>query len=111
MVTDGVDDEINSSSCSKPLTGSRCQQPFNTSWCTTVKNRGIRIAVLYTEYLPLPTNAWYNTWISPFQSQIGPNMESCASPGLFFQVTTDGDITAAMQALFQQAVSTARLSE
>ncbi len=111
LVTDGVDDEINSSSCSKPLTGSRCQQPFNTAWCTTVKNRGIRIAVLYTEYLPLPTNAWYNSWISPFQSQIGPNMESCASPGLFFQVTTDGDITAAMQALFQQAVSTARLSE
>lgn len=111
LVTDGVDDEINSSSCSKTLTGSRCQQPFNTSWCATVKNRGIRIAVLYTEYLPLPTNAWYNSWIAPFQSQIGPNMESCASPGLFFQVTTDGDITAAMQALFQQAVSTARLSE
>lgn len=111
LVTDGVDDEINSSSCSQTLTGSRCQQPFNTSWCTTVKKRGIRIAVLYTEYLPLPTNAWYNSWIAPFQSQIGPNMESCASPGLFFQVTTDGDITAAMQALFQQAVSTARLSE
>jgi Flp pilus assembly protein TadG len=111
LVTDGVDDEINSSSCSQTLDGSRCQQPFNTAMCTTVKNRGIRIAVLYTEYLPLPTNAWYNSWISPFQSQIGPNMESCASPGLFFQVTTDGDITAAMQALFQQAVSTARLSE
>ena len=110
LVTDGVDDEMNSSSCSQTLDGTRCQQPFNTAMCTTVKNRGIRIAVLYTEYLPLPTNAWYNTWISPFQSQIGPNMQSCASPGLFFQVTTDGDITAAMQALFQQAVSTARLS-
>ena len=111
LVTDGVDDEINSSSCSQTLDGTRCQQPFNTAMCATVKNRGIRIAVLYTEYLPLPTNSWYNSWISPFQSQIGPNMESCASPGLFFQVTTDGDITAAMQALFQQAVSTARLSE
>ncbi len=111
LVTDGVDDETNSSSCSQTLDGSRCQQPFNTSWCTTVKNRGIRIAVLYTEYLPLPTNAWYNDWVAPFQSQIGPNMQSCASPGLFFQVTTDGDITAAMQTLFQQAVSTARLSQ
>jgi len=38
-------------------------------------------------------------------------MESCASPGLFFQVTTDGDITAAMQTLFQEAVSSARLSQ
>lgn len=111
LVTDGVDDEVNSSSCSQTLTGTRCQQPFNTAWCTTVKNRGIRIAVLYTEYLPLPTNAWYNSWIAPFQSQIATNMQNCASTGLFFQVTTDDDITAAMQALFEQAVSSARLSQ
>jgi Flp pilus assembly protein TadG len=110
IVSDGVDDEV-SSSCSQSLDGNRCQQPFNTSWCTTVKNRGIQIAVIYTDYLPLPTNAWYNDWIAPFQSQIGPNIESCASPGMFFSVTTDGDISAAMQALFQQAVATARLTK
>jgi hypothetical protein len=69
------------------------------------------IAVLYTAYLPLPTNSWYNSWISPFQSQISTNMQNCASPGLFFSVTTDGDITAAMQALFQQAIAAARLSQ
>jgi Flp pilus assembly protein TadG len=111
LVTDGVDDEVNSSSCSQSLDGTRCQQPFNTAMCTTIKNRGIRIAVLYTEYLPLPTNSWYNDWIAPFQSSIATNMQNCASSGLFFQVTTDGDITAAMQALFQQAVSSARLSQ
>jgi len=110
IVTDGVDDEV-SSSCSQTLDGNRCQQPFNTTWCTTVKNRGIQIAVLYTAYLPLPTNSWYNNWIAPFQSQISPNMESCASPGMFFSVTTDGDITAAMQTLFQQAVAAARLTQ
>jgi Flp pilus assembly protein TadG len=110
IVSDGVDDEV-SSSCSAQLDGNRCQQPFSTSWCTTVKNRGIQIAVVYTEYLPLPTNAWYNDWIAPFQSQIGPNMQSCASPGMFFTVTTNGDITAAMQTLFQQAVEAARLTK
>lgn len=115
IVSDGVDDEV-SSTCSEPLDGTRCQQPFNTTWCTTVKNRGILIAVLYTEYLPLPqsgvgSNAWYNQWVAPFQSQIGPNLQNCASPGLFFTVTTDGDITTAMQALFQQAVTTARLTQ
>ena len=109
IVTDGVDDEV-SSSCSQTIDGNRCQQPFDTSWCTTVKNRGIQIAVLYTAYLPLPTNSWYNKWIAPFQSEISPNMESCASPGLFFSVTTDGDISAAMQTLFQQAVAAARLT-
>jgi Flp pilus assembly protein TadG len=110
IVSDGVDDEV-ASSCSQSLDGNRCQAPFNTTWCTTVKNRGIQIAVLYTEYLPLPTNSWYNDWIAPFQTQIGPNMQNCASPGMFFTVTTDGDITAAMQSLFAQAISTARLTK
>jgi Flp pilus assembly protein TadG len=115
LVTDGVEDKVDTN-CSEPLSGNRCQQPFDTIWCTTMKNRGILVAVLYTEYLPLPasgvgSNSWYNTWIAPFQSQIGPNMQSCASPNLFFQVTTNGDITAAMNALFQKAVATARLSQ
>lgn len=126
IVTDGLVDEKASStpSLSKSYgsyTGSRQQSTVNplnssgsepdTDYCTTIKNRGIRIAVLYTEYLPLPTNSWYNTWIAPFQSQIGPNMQNCASPGLFFQVTTDGDITAAMAALFQKSIASAHLSQ
>ncbi len=115
IVTDGVDDEI-SSTCSQKTDGTRCQQPFNTAWCTTVKNRGILIAVLYTEYLPLPasgtgSNSWYNSYVAPYQSQIGPNLQNCASSNLFFSVTTDGDITAAMQTLFQTAVTTARLTQ
>jgi Flp pilus assembly protein TadG len=121
IVSDGVDDfySASPSACSQPVltysnpTKYRCQQPFSTTWCTTIKNRGIRIAVLYTEYLPLPTSTWYETGystflgIARFQSQIGTNMQACASPGLFFDVQSGGDITAAMNALFQTAVATA----
>ena len=110
IVSDGVDDKI-SASCSETLDGTRCQQPFGTTWCTTEKNRGIRIAVLYTEYLPLPTNSWYNTWISPWQPSIATNLQNCASAGLYFKITTNGDISSAMQKLFEQAVATARLSQ
>jgi hypothetical protein len=46
FVTDGVEDEI--------VNGSRVQSLMDPSYCTTIKNRGIRIAVLYTTYLPLP---------------------------------------------------------
>jgi Flp pilus assembly protein TadG len=118
IVTDGVEDKA-SATCSQTMTGGRCQQPFDTTWCTTIKNRGIFIAILYTEYLPLPppglptgegANAWYNSYVAPYQSQIGPNLQSCASPDLYFEVTTDQDISAAMQALFQKASQTARLS-
>jgi hypothetical protein len=90
LVTDGVEDKVVSSkaACSQvtvsmPSSGYRCQQPFDTTWCTTVKNRGIRIAVLYTEYLPLPTDAWYMTYdgvtgggIAPFNVRPRPPARS-----------------------------------
>jgi uncharacterized protein (UPF0333 family) len=103
LVSDGVEDE--------DVNGGRQQSVLNASLCTTIKNRGIRIAVLYTTYLPLPTNSWYNTYIAPFQSNIGPTMESCASPGLYFEVSPSQGIPEAMTQLFQQAVQTARLTQ
>jgi Flp pilus assembly protein TadG len=118
FVSDGVADELNTG-CLKPKSGSRCQSPINTALCTTLKDRGIKIAVLYTTYLALPTNAWYNTWIAPFNpgpwgpspnSQIAQNMESCASPGLYFEVSPTQGISQAMTTLFQKAVADARIS-
>ena len=122
FVSDGVADRINGSpGCSRPVTNGsdpqtgksyvRCQEPLDVSFCTKIKDRGIKIAVLYTTYLPLPTNAWYNTWIAPFASQIGPNMQSCASPGLYFEVSPTQGISEAMNALFQKAVAQARLTK
>jgi Flp pilus assembly protein TadG len=102
FVTDGVEDEM--------VSGNRVLSLMTTTMCTTIKNRGIRIAVLYLTYLPLPTNTFYNQNVAPFQPNIGTNLESCASPGLYTQVTTDSDISTALAQLFQQAVSTARLT-
>ena len=79
--------------------------------CTAIKNRGIRIAFLYTTYYPLPTNSFYNSYVAPFQSQIAADAQNCASQGLFFQVDTGGNISDALQTLFLRAVSTARLTQ
>jgi Flp pilus assembly protein TadG len=131
IVTDGMIDQHTSSQpslsshygaycCSgrqqstvNPLNGST--EAF-TDRCTTIKNRGIRIAVLYTQYYPLGTsNSWFNSYVAPLippsasQDNIGDRLQACASPGLYYAVTTDGDITAAMNALFQEAVATAHL--
>jgi Flp pilus assembly protein TadG len=125
FVTDGVADEKNSS-CLYTMTNSdwgniapRCIAPINTALCTTMKNRGIKIAVLYTTYLALPTNRFYNDWIAPFNagpygpspnSQIALNLQSCASPGLYFEVSPTQGIAEAMIALFQKALADARIS-
>lgn len=109
FVSDGVADEQNTS-CLKPKSGNRCQSPINPALCTTIKDRGIKIAVLYTTYLPLPTNGWYNSWIAPFAPTIGTRMEECASPGLYFEVSPTQGIADAMNALFKKAVADARIS-
>jgi Flp pilus assembly protein TadG len=103
LVTDGVEDQ--------DISGTRTYQ-MTTAECTTIKNRGIRIAVLYTTYYPLPAtsgNAWYTDNIASFQPTIGTTLESCASPGLYYEVSTGGDISAALSSLFQEAVATAHL--
>lgn len=103
FVTDGVEDE--------DVNGFRKQSTLNPALCSAIKNRGIRIAVLYTEYLPLPTNSWYNFYISPFQQNIAPTLQECASPGLYFEVKAGGDISNAMVTLFQSTVESAYLSK
>lgn len=93
--------------------------PINPALCTTLKTRGIQIAVLYTTYLALPTNDWYNSWIAPFNlgpydpstnSEIALKMQSCASPGFYFEVSPTQGISQAMNMLFQKAVSAARIT-
>jgi len=107
IVTDGMWDETRPS-------GGRPEGPIDTASCTTVKNRGIRIAILNTKYLPeSASDSWSQTNVkTPYLSptdKISPALIACASPGLFYEVTTDGDISAALAALFQKAVATAHL--
>lgn len=111
FVSDGVTDSDKGASCTKPTKGNRCQEPIDyTHVCDVLKKRGVKIAVLYTTYLPLPNNSWYRRWIAPFQNQIADNMKSCASPGYYFEVSPSGGISEAMQALFKKVVSAPRLA-
>ncbi|MCK1711794.1 MULTISPECIES: pilus assembly protein TadG-related protein [unclassified Bradyrhizobium] len=126
LVTDGVEDKI-SATCPNAsfASNSRCQQPLDTTMCTTIKNRGIKIAVLYTEYVQLIANAttgiqktdqWYMSWVDkydqpdPSTGTIAQNLKACASPGFYKNVQSGGDISKALTDLFiQVASSTANL--
>ncbi|THV17073.1 TadE/TadG family type IV pilus assembly protein [Rhizobium rhizophilum] len=110
FVSDGVADAYKPSSCTKATTNGRCQEPIDTTQCEVLKNKGYRIAVLYTTYLPLPTNDWYKKWIRPFQSEIPTRMQACASPGLYFEVSPSQGIADAMNALFLKIITSPRLS-
>ena len=110
MVSDGTNDSYDCAYSN----GNTCRRitPLDTTTCDTLKNRGVRIAVLYTTYLPLPTNSFYNTYMKPYvepTSQIAAAMQSCASPGLYFEVSPSQGIPDAMNALFKKVVSVVRI--
>ena len=82
----------------------------NQTQCDAIKSRGIKIAILYTPYLPVTNNAFYNQWVAPISSQVPTSLQECASPGFFFQITPTQGISEAMQAMFEAALSEARLT-
>lgn len=111
VVTDGMDDEN--------LGGSRNNrelQPSHIAQCQAIKNRGIKIAILYTEYLPqaLIGDNWSQANIAPYVGNVQPALVRCASLAadgtpLVYTVTTDQNIGTALQALFALTVQTAHL--
>lgn len=111
LVTDGMSDET--------LGGSRRNRELSSTdiaACTAIKNRGIRIAILYTEYLPesLAGDSWSQTNVAPYLPNVAPALQQCASTAadgtpLFFQVTTDQNISDALTQLFALVVQSSHL--
>jgi Flp pilus assembly protein TadG len=105
FVTDGVEDEmVGGGRQESTMTGTK-------DWCTPLKNKGIRIAILYTEYFPLPTNSWYVQHIQSFQPSIGTTLQNCASSGLFYEVGLGQDISTALAKLFAAATGLPHLTQ
>ncbi len=104
FVTDGMVD-MNSS-------GSRKMGGINAANCTTLKNQGVTIAILYTTYLPssISTDSWSQTNAVPLLPQIAPALQACASPGLYYAVSPSDGINEAMSALFSKVLAVVRVT-
>ena len=126
IISDGMVDQPNGSGrYFGPMSSSDLTQ------CTAIKAKGIKIAILYTQYLPesLVGDSWSQSNVAPLlppppspyaagnagsSDQVLTALQSCASPGingtpLVQTVTADGDITSALQQLFSTALQAARL--
>jgi Flp pilus assembly protein TadG len=125
LITDGMIDQPGGSRYFGPLRSNELSQ------CTAIKAKGIKIAILYTQYLPesLVGDSWSQSNVAPFlpsppspypagnsgsSDRVLTALQSCASPGtngapLVQTVTADDDITTALQQLFSTALQAARL--
>ena len=81
--------------------------PVSADDCAAMKAKGVTVMTLYTPYLPLPTNGFYNTYVAPIQAQIGPALQSCASsPTLFYQAANASDIDAQLRLMLASVLQT-----
>jgi Flp pilus assembly protein TadG len=121
IVTDGVEDHaFNFTSGGSYHTlinpigywyGSPYSSVVQSSACTSLKNKGVTVAVLYTNYHTM-SDMRYTSLVQPFASNILGALQACASPNFFFQADNASDITNAMQQMFSAALAkTAHLSQ
>jgi Flp pilus assembly protein TadG len=107
FVTDGVEDESY---------GGRIIQTINggggagVDYCAQIKAKGIKIAILYTEYLPVPKNSFYQSNVAPILNNIGPKLQACASPNLYYDAAIGTNLGTALSTLFSIVAQEAALS-
>jgi hypothetical protein len=112
LITDGVED--NQSYWGGNWSSTQTISTLDTSLCTTLKNRGITVAILYIPYQPIqnPTNfsGGEDYSVNNIIPSIPGTLQSCASPNFFYTANTPSDITNALITMFQQATSTAHVT-
>lgn len=95
--------------------GSKPKQ-IDPSKCTDLKNAGATVSVLYIPYNIIKFQdfggdvARENNLVNGFSPGLATPLRSCASPGFFYTAKTPADITASLNAMFDQALQVARLT-
>ena len=104
FVTDGMTDS--------PV-GGRSLGGLDSSACTSMKNNGVKIAILYTTYLQsaIANDSFSQQYVIPTLPTVSPALQACASPGLFYEVNpSNGAISQAMAALFNKVLAAVKLT-
>jgi Flp pilus assembly protein TadG len=112
LVTDGSQD--NQTQWAGSWSGSNHATTIDTANCTTLKNRGITVAVLYIPYQTIQNPTTFANSEDIYANNNIPNipgaLQSCASPNFFYTADSPADINNALIQMFQQAVSTAHVT-
>lgn len=110
--------------------------PLNPGWCDYLKANNATVAVLYTEYLAIPldwgynatlaqsmaSSQWTSLWGGKLRSGVSGSttrhdyipmaLQDCASSaGLFISAASEAEITAGLSTLFDQYLTSVRLTQ
>lgn len=109
LVSDGMTDAAKLN-CSGSQKETRCMEPIDPTYCKKLKDAKIKVAVVYTTYIPLPGDTFWENRIEPFTDRMRPSMEACATPGYFIEASPSEDLGAAIQTLFRKLLHSPRLT-
>jgi len=108
LITDGYDDMYGTN-----------RGTFTTAelaQCSAIKARGIKIAIIYTQYLASSISATYPSYAAVLTptDQVAAALQSCASTNasgspLYYQVSQNESVVPALQQLFAAVVQSAYL--
>jgi Flp pilus assembly protein TadG len=94
--------------------GSNSATTLDTSYCTALKSRGITVAILYVPYQPIQDPSTIFNDEDDYANNNIPNiptaLQNCASTNFYYTASTPADINAALVSMFEQAVSTAHIT-
>ncbi|MBV1708162.1 MAG: hypothetical protein KGQ37_13270, partial [Hyphomicrobiales bacterium] len=116
LVSDGVQDKVDCNTTGTTSGSCRAYEPITPARCQALKDAGDKVAVVYTPYLPVTNNTWYNDYVAPINIQPVPAsaslpqvtnvMKACASDPSFFAETGPGnDIGTALKTIFENALA------
>ena len=116
LITDGAEDPQTKGVPNGGWSGSNHATVINpTTSCASLKSRGVAISVLYIPYQPIsPVNASFagdeDDAANANIANIPASLEGCATPGYFYTANTPAYITTALNAMFNQAVINAHIT-
>ena len=120
LVTDGAQDPQTKGVPNGGWAGSNHATTINPAICDTMKNRGIKISVLYTPYVTInPVNASFagdeDDAANNNIPYIPASLQGCASPSdtsgsYFYTANTPADINNALTAMFNHALTVAHIT-
>ncbi len=112
LITDGA--QNNQTQSGGTWSGNNNATVIDSTLCTKMKSRGIVISILYVPYQTIQNPTSFGNNEDYAVNAIIPNipaaLTSCASPKFFFTANTPGDITTALNAMFNQALVTAHVT-
>ncbi len=81
-----------------------CVSAFDPQWCEAFKSKGVIVGVIYTTYIPFVD--WsYRDLVAPIIDRVAPNLQSCASPGYYFEAADGPAIQEKVAELFGKAIN------